>query len=307
LYSSAQKAKAMSVAPNATGPNWTFICFNAYPAMHCNYGEMIAISVLFFIAGLVSIFFIGYSIRRAKPGCRIDQIVLFWIFLAIWQLYHGVISLVPIHWDLVTFRLWYGAANHILMFIPMCLVILILFELLFTYRNPGTNAIAFFRALFVLFLLTFVALGIVLCTLDVDNASDVDESLSLWSACTDLILALFFALPARALLEAVTYPMVQPEDACCVNFCKVGIALYVLLFGGRMIWNGTHYFHGNKAQDWLDRASVNGQSTVARRVVMFLFVLFFDFGTSLLGMISVYLFKKHDMMFNENPYYTRNE
>jgi hypothetical protein len=154
---------------------------------------------------------------------------------------------------------------------------------------------------------TFVALGTVLSTVDIDNSSDVDESLSLWCACTDLILALFFALPARALLEAVTYPMVQPEDACCVNFCKVGIAVYVLLFGGRMIWNGTHYFHGNKAQEWLDGASENGAPTTARRAVMFLFVLFFDFGTSVLAMISVYLFRKHDMMFNQNPYYTRND
>jgi hypothetical protein len=297
----------MSVDPNVTEPNWTFICFYAYPGIPCHYGEMIAISVLFFLASLVSIFFIVYSFRRSRSRCRIDQIVLFWFFLAIWQIYHGVISLVPIHWDLVTYRLWYGAANHILLFIPMCLVILTLFELLFANRNPPADAIIFFRALFVLFLLTFVALGIVLCTVDLDNASDVDESLSLWSACTDLILALFFALPARSLLEILTYPQVQDEDTCCVNFCKVGIASYVLLFGGRMIWNGTYYFHANKAQDWLNGASVDGKSTAARRVVVFLFVLFFDFGTSVLGMISVYLFKKHDIMFNDNPYYTRND
>jgi hypothetical protein len=268
---------------------------------------MIAISILFFLAAIVSTFFIVYSVRRAKPGCPIDPIVLFWVFLALWQFYHGVISLVPIHWDSVTYRLWFNAANHILMFIPMGLAILILFELLLTYRNPGPNAILFFRALFVLFLLIFVALGAVLCTVDLDNSGEVDESLSFWSACTDLILALFFALPAKSLLDAVTFPIVQPEDACCLSFCKIGIALYVLLFGGRMTWNGTHYFHANKAQEWLDNASKDGQATLARRIVMFLFVFFFDFGTSVLGMISVYLFKKHDLMFNENPYYTRND
>jgi hypothetical protein len=225
---------------------------------------------------------------------------VFWFFMTVWQLYHGAITIVPFPWTLVTFRLWYQCLNHILLFIPMCFVIMILFNLLFTYRNPGTNAVKFFRALFLLFLMIFVALGAVLSAIDVKAEEGTYESLALWCACTDLILGTLFVLPARALLEVVTYPMVQPEDACCVSFCQVGIVLYVLLFAGRLLWNGTLYFNGNILQDWLNKQIRGGRPTTPARIINFFCILLFDFGISVLAMTSVYLFKKHDMIFNEN-------
>jgi hypothetical protein len=231
--------------------------------------------------------------------------VLFWFFLLIWQLYHGSITFFPFHWDPVSYIRYFDAANHILMFIPMCFVILLLFELLFNYRNPGTNAIAFFRWLFFLFLVTFVALGVMLSF--VDHTKTADQALSLWCACTDLILAIFFTLPAISLLGAVTYPTVQPEHACCVNFCKVGIVGYVCLFGGRMIWNGTLFFGINVAYDWIvSQFTEDRMPTVTRRAIAFVWVFFFDFVIAVLGMASVFLFKEHGMMFSENPYYTKS-
>jgi hypothetical protein len=187
----------------------------------------------------------------------------------------------------------------------MCFVILILFSLLFVYRNPGTNSVKFFRMLFLLLLLIFVALGAVLSAIDVKAEEGTYASLALWCACTDLILGTLFALPARALLDAATYPMVQPEDTCCVNFCKVGIVLYVLLFAGRLLWNGTLYFNGNVLQDWLNKQVRGGKPTTPARIVNFFCTFLFDFGISVLAMTSVYLFKKHDMMFNENLYSSR--
>jgi hypothetical protein len=171
--------------------------------------------------------------------------------------------------------------------------------------------------LFSLFLVTFVILGSVLSFVDVSQSEDADESLSFWCACTDLILTLFFALPARSLLEVITAPMRQLDDVRCITLCKVGIVLYVLLFGGRAIWNGSHYFGINVVQTWLtdmNRSAVTFLPDEGRygpsgkgRAVTFFFLLFFDLGTSLLAMGSVYLFKKHDLMFSENPYYTRGE
>jgi hypothetical protein len=107
---------------------------------------------------------------------------------------------------------------------------------------PGTNGIAFFLWLCFFFLFSFLILGITLSVVDLTKAAD--QALSLWCACTDLILAI-------SLLDAVTYPLVQPEDACCVNICKVGIVGYVCLFGGRMIWNGRLFFAVNRAYDWI--------------------------------------------------------
>jgi hypothetical protein len=121
------------------------------------------------------------------------------------------------------------------------------------------------------------------------------------------MIAIFFVLPAVSLLKVVAYPMLQPENTNCVRFCKVGIVVYVVLFLGRMIWNGTLFFDANHASTWLLKQTVDGMPTKTRRVIWFFWVLLFDFGTGVLGMISVFLFKKHEMMFNENPYYTRND
>jgi hypothetical protein len=286
--------------------NKTFACSYAGSGLGCGFAEAILMSVLFWAAGIVSALFLVQSCRTSKSGCVVkDHTILFWFFLLIWQLYHGAITFFPFHWDPVSYMRYCDAANHILMFIPMCFVILILFELLFKYRNPGTNGIAFFRWLFFLFLMTFVVLGLVLSFVEQTKAAD--QALSLWCACTDLILAIFFTLPAISLLGAVTYPMVQPEDACCVRFCKVGIGAYVVLFGGRMVYNGTLFFGVNIAHDWIvSQYTEDLMPTVQRRAIAFVWTFFFDFVIAVLGMASVYLFKTHGVVFDENPYYTQN-
>jgi hypothetical protein len=193
----------------------------------------------------------------------------------------------------------------------MCLSVLILVELLFTYRNPGANSIAFFRILFLLFMMTFVLLGVGLSIVDVANDKDGDESLLLWRACTDLIIAVFFAIPAWTLLQAVTYPMVQREDVGCVRACYIGIVVYVMVYVGRIAWNASHYFGFNRAQEWLlsDSAMRVGhvpvQPSAGARIVNFACTFTFDGVPSVFAMIAVYLLKKHDMMFDENPYATQ--
>jgi hypothetical protein len=123
--------------------------------------------------------------------------VLFWGFITIRQIYRGAISFAPGGGPTMdaTYRICYSTLNNLLMFIPMCLVILILFELLFTYRNPGANAITFFRALYLLFLFTFVVLGIILSVVDIEGQAGITDSMTLWCACSDLIC--LFSLPCR--------------------------------------------------------------------------------------------------------------
>ena len=114
-------------------------------------------------------------------------------------------------------------------------------------------------------------------------------------------------MPAKSLLDAVTYPMVQPDDVCCVRFCSIGIVVYSVVYLLRLIWNASHFFDINPIQDWITKeSSIKGDVLNQNiRTFVFFFVLFFDFIPSIFAIISVYLFKKHDMMFNENPYYTR--
>jgi hypothetical protein len=297
----------MVLAPAPTvAPYW---CRTALPGLECGYPESLALGVLFWLSALISIILLIRDVR--KPTRRfvlLDQTILFWVFIAIWQTYRGALLVVAIHWTPPTFRIWFVSVEQMIAFIPMCLVILLLFDLLFAYRNPGTNAVFFFRVLFLLFLVLFLGMGILLCLLDSsgEEDQDADLSMSLWCACRNLVLAIFFAIPAHALLKAATYPMVQPEDACCVNFCRVGIVLYVLLYGGRTLWNATHYFGVNKVQEIMNNdISPDGRPAATARALSFVFYFLFDFVSSVLSMIAVYLFRTHELLFYENPAYHR--
>jgi hypothetical protein len=194
--------------------------------------------------------------------------------------------------------------KHILIFIPMCLVILVLFDLLFTYRNPGPKAILFFRALFLLFLITFLILGAILSAIT-RTLSDPEASLTIWSASTDIVLAVFFAMPARSLLEAVADPSNRSEDFLCVNFCKVGIVLYVLLFAGRAIWSITYFWNLNLVQSWVNKhVLADGTPDGRARAINCAFDIVFDFVPAVLSMVTVTLIQNHKILFRENPYFS---
>jgi hypothetical protein len=278
------------------------VCQWIYPGFgDCDVPEMGVIAVMFWLLAIATIARM-VSVYRAS-GKRFDQTILFCILVAIWQVYVGLLYSVPFPWTLLTYRLFYFGLRHILLYIPMALVILILFDLLFTYKNPGDDAIMFFRILFIVFFSTFVVTGVIITIVDSTSTGDIEEMVSLWASANEIIIAVFFTLPAISLLRTVTYPLIQPEDVCCVRFCRIGIWAFAALFGGRAIWNLTHYFHCNKLQQWVnDNWGVKGKMGLVRLSDAG-FILIFDFVPSLLSVIAVFLFKKHDMMFNENPYY----
>lgn len=294
-------------------------CLFVSPFCKCGIWENLILGLFFYISALFSIYFLfqNWKKLKSKKKCKMvfDQTILFWIALIIYQIFRGTISICYFPYSAKTVGLVFIGFHHILLFIPMCFVILILFDLLFTYQNPGTNAITFFRSLFILFFLTFVALGIALSCIDWNSEGRIDpeESLSFWVACTDLILFLFFIFPAINLLKDVMYPMVQPEDRNCVRFCQFGIGLNIFIFLFRMMFNFLHYIKLNPIQDWIVRE--NDECAVPRddffipsvgvRIWNFFYYLLCDLGPVVLAMIAVNLFKKHDMMFNENPYFTK--
>jgi amino acid permease len=59
----------------------------------------------------------------------------------------------------------------------MILILFNLFNLLFTYRNPGEEATAFFRAIFITFLVTFIVVCIVmtLSITDLDRTTTLED------------------------------------------------------------------------------------------------------------------------------------
>jgi hypothetical protein len=292
------------------GFNESFVCRAARPAIRCDYYEMYVLGILVFLNVIASLYSLySYASKSQRGFTLCDHATLFWVFMAVFQLYLTIMFIAPIPWTLTSLQICRLTVSYLLMLITMCLLILILFDLLFTYRNPGTNSVIFFRYFLLIFLLVTVALGVCLSILDIKNEADVDKSLSLWAACSDLVLVIFVFLPARKLLRTITYPSVRPEEVGCIRFCWVGLTLFCVLFSGRILWNVTHYFDANVVEKFMAKDLSKGGLRLAggQRAVSFFFYFCFDWMTSVLAVVIVSLLKKHDLMFNENPYYSHHD
>lgn len=287
--------------------NRTFVCKTVMPGVYCHLPEMVALGCLFFLSACLCIFFLVYHQRKSRTGCTwTDDTVWFWVSTSIWHFFRGIVSIFAFPWTEISYELYFLGLNHILLFIPMSLMILTLFNLLFLYRNPGSNAVAFFRVLFLTFLIMFLLIGVLLVFMNTEGQNS-EETISLWTACTNFVLAVMFFLSSRALLKAVTYPAVQPEDARCVGICKLGMVVFLLLFLARMCYNFFHFLGYNVLQNWIDD-EIRKEGDIPSggvRAFTCVFWLVFDWLPSVLSLLAVGLLKKHDLMFNENPYYTR--
>jgi hypothetical protein len=280
-----------------------FVCRYAQPFVGCDLPEMLVCGLLLYANGLLCIvFFVMHALRaRATRSSILDQTGLFWISLSVWQLFRGTCQTFYFHWNEFTLRLVYIAAAQILCFIANACVILLLFRLLFTFRDPGTTAVGFFQLLFSVSLITFVAICVILGFVVMgEETADADRPTALWAAMTQFVGALFFVLPAQALVRAVIYPTIQKENRTCVSFCRVAVWIYALIFFGRAIFNFTHYCGINALQNTIYRHSWNDPGV---RVFNAVFTLVFDIVPASLSIASVYLLRKYDMLFNETAFY----
>jgi hypothetical protein len=290
-------------------PPWShdLICKYASPGISCNLPEMVFMGILFFLSCLVSLFFLVHTSRHSKSRCIVlDQTVIFWSFLSFWQLYYGVMCLASFPWTAFYFRLFHQAFSHILVFIPMCLVVLKLFGLLFAHQKSDAKTMTFLRSLFVLFLSAFVLLGIVLSLLNPSTTGDADRPLALWCACTDFMLTISFVIPAR-LLATAAQSLTGVGALTCTNTSRIGVVLYVLAFGGRAIWNFTHYFGWNALQNWIykdDNQSAGFGTKV--RVFQFFLDFIFDFIPSTLSIVSVDLIRRYELILTDHPQVRRS-
>ena len=116
-----------------------FVCKNAMPGIGCNLPEMIFLGCLFFILGCVCIVFfvLHIKIKRKSKEQVFDLMLLFWITMAIFLLYRSIIQIFPFNYSVHSLLIFQGGINAILALIPISIFVLLICELLFTYRNPG--------------------------------------------------------------------------------------------------------------------------------------------------------------------------
>lgn len=286
----------------------SFVCKNAMPGVGCNIPEMVVLGCLFFILAVICVIFLIYHVRIKilNEESSLDINTLFWSTMTVTLIYRSIITIFPFNYSLQGLLILHGGLNATLSLIPISLFVLIICELLFTYKNPGTQTVKFYRVVFSVFVSTFLIVGICLSFIDI-SSSDPSNELSLWHGCTDLIVVCFVAIPSYSLIKAISYPVIQPEDSAFVRWYVVGAWIFCITFFIRSVFNILHYFNQNPAIAWFQQELMRSNDRPDKAAIMFqfFFTLIFEWLTSLMTIIGVYFLRQHDLKFSDDPFYAR--
>jgi hypothetical protein len=256
---------------------------------------------------LVCIWFIGGHILEPLPfsGTGSDYFLWFWVPLLVWLLYHTIIVTAYFPYTQRSVYL-VQAADCIFQVLPTWIVVLMLSEMLFTYRNPGRNRVFFARVCLCLFLIVYGLLGVLFSFTDVEDMFQSSDSMLLWQGAIRLLTTVFVALPAIKLFHAISYPVLQKDDVSCVRWSTAVFVILGALNIAKAVIALTIYWNANElaASLWND-IRTNAYDNLPSRVRVTLWFNEFSFNTlyTVLLMGVVLVLREHEMRFANDPFY----
>ena len=108
------------------------------------------------------------------------------------------------------------------------------------------------------------------------------------------------------LLTAISYPVIQPEDASCVRFSRIGLFLFAGIFLAKAIFSLLVFLGANKmsisiTQEIHDNSRDKLSPAARAYYVSGAFV--FEFIPCLLAILAVFVVRKHEIEFVNDPFY----
>jgi len=286
----------------------SLVCKQAMPGLGCGFSEMLGLGISFEIVAIICaiLLYRHIKIKLVQKERIFDLNVLFWITMILYLTYRGILSIFPFNYSYSSLLLVHVGINAILALIPISLFVLLVCELLFTYKNPGIQIVSFFRIVFFVFLIVFLIVGVSLSFIDIEDY-DPTSTLALWHGCTDFLVVFFVVVPAIQLISAISYPVIQPEDEKCVKWSVAGVGIFCITFLFRSVFNILHYFGVNPVTHWFQNELLidPNMPTKAARNFQLVFSIVFELGTSIMTMIGVSMIRMHDMKFTNDPFYAR--
>jgi hypothetical protein len=132
--------------------------------MSCGYWEMWIPCGFNILQSIFCVIFLVSHIMRPVVFhfSGFDYFKLFWCALLLWLVFHTFIIAWYGPWTPTTFHLAGSCADSILQTLPIWVVVIMISEMLFTYRNPGRRRVFFSRVALVLFTAVYWILGIII-------------------------------------------------------------------------------------------------------------------------------------------------
>lgn len=287
-----------------------FTCKNAMAGVGCNVPEMLTLGIVFFLGSILCISLLVHHIllRKSRNRSPFDFSILFYATTAIYMLFKAAISIIPFNYSIFTWNIISTNINAILFAIPLSLVILILCNILFTYRNPGTKMIIFFKMLFFLFLIAFLLIAVVIAITYYKYASEHSRIMKLWRACTDLLICVFFAGPAIQLIQELALKSTtENRETKYLAMSILGVGAFSVIVILRIVYNITGYFNINPIEHYIQHQidlATRLPNEAARAFSVFYYFLF-DCVGALIGIAAVFFVEKKDLTIYTDPNYHR--
>lgn len=282
------------------------------PGLGCNIPEMLVLGIFFLLGSLTCIILLIIHLKnKSQNNLRSthNYSIVFFATMSFWMAFRGIVSIFPFNYTNFTFNIVFTNISAILFAIPLSFIILILCNILFTYRNPGTKMIRFFKMLFFIFLIAFLFIAVVISNANADDQKEHDRSIKLWRSCTDLIICFFFAGPAIQLIKEFAIKSQNKKSSKkCLSVSITGVAVFCLIFILRVLYNFLAYCNLNPIeliiQDEIEKAENSDQiPSVTTRVCTVIYYFIFDFFASCLGIAAlIYIEKKNLNFVTHNDY-----
>lgn len=232
----------------------------------------------------------------------------FWTSMLVWTIFHVIIITFKFPWTAHEYYV-ISCVDSFLRFLPLGLIMMVISEMLFTYRSPGVMQRQFSFLLFFLLLVAVLYMGVLVLYDESKTFYEPDNTILLWKTVIDLTVACLIAFPGVKLLQAVKYPVLQPDDVPCVMWSSVCIgSLFVilvvhaiydfLLFLGQNTISEGFKERVESAIDPLDMGTYV-------RVYRFFGDLFEGVVPGFLAIISVWRLRCHDLAFADDPFYAQ--
>ncbi|KAK8885630.1 hypothetical protein M9Y10_041080 [Tritrichomonas musculus] len=286
---------------NAVVQASNFTCRNAMTGLGCGIIEMFILGIFFLFGSFTCIYFLFHHYKIKKINKRrspCDNSIVFFATMSFWMLFRSVISIVPFNYTPITYNIVFTNISAILFAVPLSFVILILCNILFTYRNPGTKMIIFFKMLFFIFLTAFLLIAVVISIANSKDQKAHDRTMKLWRACTDFLICFFFAGPAIQLVKEFAMKSInQKSSKKCLTLSTTGVAIFSFIFILRVLYNFLAYCDLNPIEhfieDQIDEAERIPSVDARAFTVVYYFV--FDFFAGCLGIAAVVYIESQEL------------
>jgi hypothetical protein len=237
-------------------------CRFAMPAIGCDRPEMFFLTIFFLVLAVISSVATYRTVRnRCSEGIWVLA-TSFWVPMGTWSIFRCVTFTIPFRYSVADAAVVLKVVNSELFLIPMSVGVFIFYRCLTLFQNPRAGHFTFFRLEFGIFLSVYLIIGTVVCIANHNDPAELDRSMGMWLAATDLIIVIFASVPSPRLFRSISFAA-KMMTGNFMRFVNVGVAVFVLIYSFRLAFDGCAAFARNPVADFIYTERPHGGNRTA--------------------------------------------